>query len=123
MLSIGPPINARHDSPVQGYAEPSGDDNKINYVVPADMNLFIEYVEVSISEGDKMVLEVQVDGTGISAGGNGAAGTGGGARLFPVFNPLGPIATGSTVRISRIEGDTGKDWGCGIVGYLENNAT
>ena len=104
--------------PVQEYESINNNDNKINYVVPANKKLFIQYTEVAISEGDKMVVELQDDGVGISSGGNGAAGTGGGSRNFPVANPLGPIAAGSTVRLSRIEGDSGKPWAGGFVGFL-----
>ena len=83
------------------------------------MNLFIEHWHTCISEGDKMIIELQDDGVGLSCIGNGEAKDGGSHMLFPVFNPMGPIAAGSTVRLSRVVGATAKDWSGGFVGYLE----
>ena len=121
MNAFGPlPPNTRHDNPVQEFADPATATNKINYVVPANMNLFIEQWHVSVSEGNKNVFELQDDGTALASIGNGESGGNTAPMLLPQFNPIGPIAAGSTVRISRTEGDSGKDWAGGFMGYLEN---
>jgi len=118
-LTTGTATNYRHENPVQEHAMISGATNKINYIVPAGMNLFIEHFHVCISEGDGIVISLQDDGTGLACIANGEGKTGGGAVNLPLYNPLGPIAAGSTVRLSRIEGTSGKDWTGSCVGYLE----
>jgi len=113
----------RHGEPIQRTASSSGVTNKINYVVPAGKNLFIEWWSICIEEGDKLIMEIQDDGTGLDCLGNGEGKSGGGVHLFPPSNPLGAetfIAPASVVRISRVSGDSGKDWGCGFIGYLED---
>lgn len=120
--SVGPlPTNARHQlsNIVQEHAALGTATNKINFVVPNGFNLFVEHFNVCIVEGDGIVIELQDDGTGLSCVGNGEAKEGGGSVLFPPFNPIGPIAAGSTVRLSRISGTSGKDWTGTIIGYLE----
>ena len=39
--------------------------------------------------------------------------------VFPLMKPLGPFAAGEVVRLTRQEGDSGKDWSGGFMGYLE----
>jgi len=115
----------RHRESIQRTAAAANATNKINYVVPVGKNLFIEWWTVCIEEGDKMIIEIQDDGTGLDCLGNGEGKSGGDVHLFPQYNPLGsetPIAPGSTVRLSRVEGATGKAWGGGFMGYLEDDS-
>lgn len=111
----------RQDESVQEYSGVSTAINKIDYVVPTGKNLFIQQFHVCIAEGDKIIIELQDDGTGLACVANGEGKTGGGVVPFPKDNPLGPISTGSTVRLRRIEGTSGKDWSGSFIGYLEDN--
>lgn len=108
----------RHDSTVQEYEFGTAAD-KISFAVPTGFNLFIEQWHVSFSEGDKYLIELEDDGVPLASLGGGEGKTGGGPMIFPDDNPLGPIAAGSTVTLNREEGDAGKDWSGGFIGYLE----
>jgi len=114
------PPNTRHDEPVQEYGPVGTATNKVNFVVPVSKNLFIEHWHACISEGDKMIIELQDDGVGLACIANGEAKDGGRSMPLPQFNPLGPIAAGSVVRLSRVVGASGKDWSGGFIGYLED---
>ena len=112
--------NLRRKESVQQFQSAAGATNKINYTVTTGKVLFIQHWHVSVSEGNKNIFELQDDGTGISSTGNGENGGNLAPVFFPVDNPLGPIAAGSVVRISRVEGDSGKDWSGGFIGYEED---
>ena len=114
-------LGERHDAVVQQYGAVGSATNKINYTVTTGKNLFIEQWHVSFSEGDKYIVELQDDGTALASVGSGEAKTGGGPMLLPESNPIGPIAAGSTVRLHREEGDAGKDWSGGFIGYEEDS--
>jgi len=105
---------------VQEYESPGTGRNKINYSVPANKRLFIQQWHVSVSEGTKNIFELQDDAVGVASIGNGENGGGGGTMLFPDDNPIGPFAAGSTIRVRREEGDAGKDWSTGFIGFLED---
>lgn len=117
-MSVG--TNFRHDEPVQLYASSNGDQNKINYPVPAGKVFFVEMFHVGYSEGDKYIVELQAGGAGKACVGGGEGKEGGEPVNFPRHNPLGPFAAGVIVRLRRVEGTSGKDWAGGIVGYLED---
>lgn len=110
----------RHNEPVQEYQTASGATTKISYTVTAGKQLFIEHWHVSVSEGNKNIFELQDDGTGVASIGNGENGGNTAPMPIPKNNPLGPFAAGSVITITRIEGDSGKDWSGGFVGYEED---
>jgi len=124
MLACGPlPPNTRHSQPIHRVAAVSDVQHKINYTVPANKRLFIEWWSICIESGDKLIMEIQDDGAELDCMGNGQEKSGGDTHLLPQFNPLGsesPIAAGSVVRISRVLGASNKDWGGGFAGYLED---
>jgi len=111
---------SRQKEPVQQYQTPSGATNKINYTVTTGKRLFIQQWHVSVSEGNKNIFELQDDTVGLASIGNGENGGNTAPMLFPIDNPIGPFAAGSVVRISRIEGDSGKNWSGGFIGYEED---
>jgi len=112
---------ARVQEPVQQYGAIGGGTNKINYVVTAGKNLFIQQWHVSVSEGKGNIFELQDDGTSLAALATGEDGGNGGTMNFSDSNPIGPIAAGSTVRIHRDTGDAGKDWSGGFTGFEVDN--
>ena len=114
------PLNARHEEPVQEYAAVGGATDKINFVVPANKNLFITHWHTAVSEGKGNIFELQDDGVSLAAISTGEDGGPGYPMVFVDSNPVGPIAAGSTVRIHRDTGDSGKDWSGGFIGYLED---
>ena len=116
----GPSLPLRQIEPVQEYAAVGGGTNKVNYVVTAGKNLFIQQWHVAVSEGKGNVFELEDDGVAIAALATGEDGGPGGSMNFPDSNPIGPIAELSVVRIHRDTGDSGKDWSGGFVGYEED---
>ena len=113
-------IGTRHEDPVQEYGAIGGATDKINYIVTAGKNLFITQWHVSVSEGKGNIFELQDDGVSKASIATGEDGGSGYPMVFADNNPLGPIAAGSTVRIHRDTGDSGKDWAGGFIGYLED---
>ena len=63
---------------------------------------------------------VQDDGVSLASIATGEDGGSGGSMILPKNNPIGPIASGSTVIIHRDTGDAGKDWSGGFIGYEED---
>ena len=115
-----PVISARVSGQVLEYAAIGGGTNKINYVVTTGKNLFISHWHVAVSEGKGNIFELQDDGVSLAAISTGEDGGPGYPMSFPGNNPIGPIAAGSTVRIHRDTGDSGKDWSGGFMGYEED---
>jgi len=111
----------RVEEPIQEQSVVSGATNKIDYTVTSGKNLFIQQWNVTFSEGKKYIIELQDDGVEISTIGSGEDGGDGYSINYPSDNPLGPIAAGSVVRLSRVEGDAGKDWAGGFTGFEEDN--
>jgi len=118
-MTTGTATNYRHDSPVHEHGEISGATSKVNYVIPAGFNLFIEMWYIALSEGDKFIIELEVSGSHISSIGGGEGKEGGESINLPQHSPYGPFAPGATVTLHREEGTSGKDWSGGFVGYLE----
>ena len=102
---------------VQQYGAVSSATDKINYTVTTGKNLFIQQWHVGVSEGKGNIFELQDDGASLASLATGEDGGAGGTMKFPINNPVGPIAAGSTVRIHRDTGDAGKDWSGGFIGY------
>jgi len=113
-------LPSRFTETVQEYGTVSGATNKINYTVTAGKNLFIQQLHIAISEGKKYIVELQDDGVPLAALSSGEDGGQGGSMNLPDNNPIGPIAAGSVVRLSRVSGDSGKDWSGGFIGYEED---
>ena len=118
--SVGQPLNSRQEEPVQEYGAIGGATDKINYTVTAGKNLFITEWHVAVAEGKGNIFELQDDGVSLAAIATGEDGGSGYPMVFTTDNPIGPIAAGSTVRIHRDTGDSGKDWSGGFIGYEED---
>ena len=115
-----PPFPPRHAESIQEQSAVSGATNKTLHTVTAGKNFFVDSWWVSVSEGKKLIFELQDDTVEVASLGSGEDGNTGGTMLLPQFNPLGPFAAGSVVRVARVEGDSGKDWSCGLTGYEED---
>lgn len=111
-----------YDQPVNVYTGYGTATNKATYTVPTGKILYIVtmFVTADVDEGGKITLEWQYATTGYASTSVYKDSDSNFQLNAPAGIPFGPYAAGGQIRCRRVNGDSGKDWAAGFVGYLEN---
>jgi len=106
-------------TPVNESEHRSTTATKINFTVPTGKKLFITSCWATSMEG-KFFIEFQVDGTVFFSIGIYETGSSFAQYESDLENAFGPFAAGTVIRASREQGDTGKEWSAGFLGFTED---
>ena len=112
----------RVSQPVRAYTTFGTGQSKATYTVPANKVLYIQTAFVSLGDvGGTITVELQApNGTGQASFMVQDDGTSHATTNWSDSNPLGSFTAGTTIRLYRVGGDSGKDWAGGWSGYLED---
>ncbi len=118
-INITTLTNNRHAQPVNAFSISDTNNTKVSYVVPANKQLFIEFLTLT-SENGNQTVEWRSDGIVFFAQRVQNTNEPTKSDIMPQFNPLGPFAAGVTITAFKTAGTSSALWSALFLGYLED---